>query len=287
MKKALIVPMLLLAGCTARVPERFSTMDLGIGSVFTFSGPGRSMTFGEETDLQDYGRDYRITLVVDGGTAAEVALHSKKFRYQWHSRPQYWDDNRAIVNIDGRAYPLVDTWKELAKRDKRFVLVNMEGKRCGEGAALAADGCPPQKFYLRTPAGIIKGPFIRPGGGDPIDLGARYTVTRPHVRQLEYQEILDSVILPDIDFERITAHEAIAFLDREFKRLSPGSYLPINMGLQYYIPEEDEMKENGTIPFPAFSCSASGISLLDALDIICTIARLQFHVEDKQIFVSR
>ncbi|MFC1462265.1 hypothetical protein ACFLQU_01545 [Verrucomicrobiota bacterium] len=288
MKKALIMPLLLLAGCTARVPEKFSTMDFGIGSTLVFSGPGRDLVLEEDAETHEYGRDYRITLIIDGGTAAQVALSLNDNKDQWSLTPQYWDKkNRAVVDIDGRPYPLVDAWQKLSRLDERFVMISIQGQRCGTGAALSADGCAEQNFYLRTSTGIIKGPFIRPEGGAQLSVGAEYAVARPRKAQLEYQQLLEHIILPDVDFRRVKADEAISFLDDEFRRLAPKQYLPINVGPQCYLPVDDNDEPYKNLALPAVSWTATGISLLDALEITCTIAKLQFYIQDNMIVVSQ
>jgi len=288
MKKALIIPVLLLAGCTAQVPDTFSTIDFGIGSKLVFSGSARDLVLEEDSEKHSYGRDYHITLIVDGGSASQVALSLNDHRNQWTLTPQYWDKkNRAIVDIDGKPYPLVEAWRELSERDKRFTLINIQGQRCGTGAALSAESCAEQTFYLRTGTGIIKGPFIRPVEGAPLTVGEEYTVTQPRKLQMEYQQLLDHVILPDVDFRRVRADEAISFLDDEFRRLAPKQYLPINVGPQCYLPVKETRNNHHDLSLPTVSWTASGISLLDALEITCTIANLQFHVQDKMIVVSR
>lgn len=288
MKNALLIPLLLLAGCSARVPDKFATMDFGVGSTLMFSGPERNLECEEDAETHDYGRDYRITLIVDGGTAERVSLSLNDHRKRWSITPQYWDKkNRAVVDIDGCPFPLVSAWQQLSERDDRFVMVNIQGQRCGHGAALSVDGCAEQDFYLRTSTGVIKGPFIRPEDGAPLSVGARYTVTHPRKDQLEYQQLLEHVILPDVDFRNVRADKAISFLDDEFKRLAPKQYLPINVGPQCQIPVDTDGHPHYDPSMRTVSWTATGISLLDALEITCTLANLQFYIQDEMIVVSR
>jgi hypothetical protein len=148
--------------------------------------------------------------------------------------------------------------------------------------AVLAFGCTSDRFTLHDPAsGKQYGPFaVRTGTAVTID-GKTYVVKRAITGSQETEDVLKSVVMPELCFLGSNVHDAFGFLrsaEVEYRPVEDMDRAPIDIRL--LVPDDWKPRDLGTS-----LAWCVNISLYDALDIIAKRYGLKMVLKERAVWL--